>query len=62
LQITHCTGLAKADQFGLSDPVCTVTWQGHEVGRTPTLYHTVRPEWKSCFFDLPLCTRDSSGT
>lgn len=26
LEITHCTGLAKADRFGLSDPFCIVKW------------------------------------
>lgn len=56
LQITHCTGLAKADRFGLSDPFCIVKWPRHtqELGRTPTVYNTVHPVWKACFFELPL--------
>lgn len=31
-----------------------VTWQEVEVGRTPTVYNTVRPVWKDCSFELPL--------
>ena len=56
LQITHCTGLAKADRFGLSDPFCTVKWprSDQELGKTPTVYNTVHPVWKACFFELPL--------
>ena len=56
LQITHCTGLAQADRFGLSDPLCIVKWPGNddELGRTPTIYNTVHPVWKACFFELPL--------
>lgn len=54
LEITHCTGLAKADRFGLSDPFCVVLWQNNELGRTPTIHNTIRPVWKSCSFELPL--------
>lgn len=25
-----------------------------EIGRTPTIYNTVRPVWKACSFELPL--------
>lgn len=58
LQITHCTGLARVDRFGLSDPLCIVKWPRHtrELGRTPTVYNTVHPVWKACFFELPLET------
>lgn len=58
LQITHCTGLAKADRFGLSDPFCVVKWprSDRELGKTPTVYNTVHPMWQGCFFELPLET------
>lgn len=54
LQVIHCSGLAKADRFGLPDPFCIVKWQGVELGRTPTVYNTVHPVWKNCGFELPL--------
>ncbi|CAN0408309.1 unnamed protein product, partial [Discosporangium mesarthrocarpum] len=44
LEIFHCTGLAKADRFGLSDPFCVVFWNGEEVGKTPTIYNALRPQ------------------
>ncbi|CAM9127974.1 unnamed protein product, partial [Hapterophycus canaliculatus] len=63
LQITHCTGLAKADRFGLSDPFCVVKWPRYdrELGRTPTIYNTVHPVWKACFFEVPLGTPTPAG-
>lgn len=56
LQITHCTGLAKADRFGLSDPFCVIKWPANdrELGRTPTVYNTIHPVWKECFFEIPV--------
>ena len=62
LQITHCTGLARADRFGLLNPFCVVIWpEGEqEIGRTPTIYNTVRPVWKACSFELPLLTPEQA--
>ena len=62
LQITHCTGLARTDRFGLLNPFCVVTWPDgeQETGRTPTIYNTVRPVWKACSFELPLLTPEQA--
>eukprot|EP00752_Nemacystus_decipiens_P007665 g6853.t1 len=64
LQITHCTGLAQADRFGLSDPLCIVKWprNGEEFGRTPTIYNTVHPVWKASYFELPLAAPAAGAT
>ena len=66
LQITHCTGLARTDHVGLLNPFCVVIWpdsqrDSHLGRRTPTIYNTLHPVWKACYFELPLRTPEQDG-
>ena len=38
-------GLAKADLFGKSDPVCILKFNGTEIGRSPVVKKTLDPVW-----------------
>ncbi|GMI36718.1 hypothetical protein TeGR_g477 [Tetraparma gracilis] len=54
LQITDGKNLPKADPFNLSDPYCTVTWNGKKEGKTKTCKSTLDPVWKNQYFEFPL--------
>ena len=55
LQITDGKNLPKADPFNLSDPYCTVYWNGEQVGKkTKTIKETLDPIWNHCYYDVVL--------
>jgi Ca2+-dependent lipid-binding protein len=45
-------GLAKADEFGLSDPFVIVKWNGDEIGKTTVIQDNLDPVWKDLKFEL----------
>ncbi len=45
ISILRCTGLARADTFGLSDPFVEVHWNGALIHRTHTKQRTLNPVW-----------------
>ncbi|GMI45359.1 hypothetical protein TrCOL_g8772 [Triparma columacea] len=51
-----CSGLGKADKFGLSDPFCVIMCDGEEVGRTTVKENTLSPTWDGENFVFTLDT------
>ena len=47
--ILDCHGLAKADFWGLSDPVVVLKWEGKEITRTSVVEDSLDPAWNEHF-------------
>ena len=45
LRILYAKGIAKADMFGKSDPVCFVKWGEEDIGKTRCIKNTLDPVW-----------------
>jgi len=43
--IVSASGLAKADRFGKSDPMCVLEFMGQEIGSTDVCDNTMDPVW-----------------
>ena len=54
LQITDGKYLPKADPFSLSDPYCTIKWNGESIGKTKTIKNTLDPLWNHAYFEVAL--------
>ena len=54
LQITDGKYLPKADPWSLSDPYCTVQWNGEQIGKTKVIKSTLDPMWNHSYFDIKL--------
>ena len=56
LQITDGKNLPKADPFHLSDPYCTITFNGgtKKEWKTKTIKETLDPVWHNAYFTFPL--------
>ena len=52
MHVVEAWGLAKADTFGKSDPMCIIKWGGEEVGRTKAIDNTMEPVWDDEKFTL----------
>ena len=48
VQVCYATDLIAADNNGLSDPYCKLTWLGQK-GRTKIVPKTLNPEWDESF-------------
>ena len=45
LKIIHAKGIANADMFGKSDPICFVKWGEQPIGKTRCIQNTLDPNW-----------------
>ncbi|GMH82883.1 hypothetical protein TL16_g09413 [Triparma laevis f. inornata] len=54
LQITDGKNLPKADPWSLSDPYCTISWNGESIGKTKIVKSTLDPIWRHMYFEVKL--------
>ena len=54
LQIADGKNLPKADPWSLSDPYCTVSWNGESIGKTKVIKNTLDPIWRHMYFEVNL--------
>lgn len=68
IEINSAVKLARANLFGSSDPFVVITWNGEQVGQTPTKSGTLNPTWSKQILYLECPTektkqnKDADGT